>query len=127
MRTLVQFAKVSFTVQESKLWLGSALALLNSGVVGQRELKPLSFKDATHELEELLLEDNPLKAKKRNPNLDINTLSAEMRLMEEVRRLLVCLSPYDPRRCMLNVCADPDAELSHLRLHKDAAQVVVRL
>jgi serine/threonine kinase 32 len=39
--------------------------------------------DATHELEELLLEDNPLKAKKRNPKNDINTMSAEMRLMEE--------------------------------------------
>jgi len=39
--------------------------------------------DATHELEELLLEDNPLKARKRNPNQDISTLSAEMRQMEE--------------------------------------------
>jgi len=39
--------------------------------------------DATHELEELLLEDNPLKAKKRNPNQDISSLSAEMRQMEE--------------------------------------------
>jgi serine/threonine kinase 32 len=39
--------------------------------------------DATHELEELLLEDNPLKAKKRNPNLNIDTMSAEFRLMEE--------------------------------------------
>jgi len=39
--------------------------------------------DATHELEELLLEDNPLKAKKRNPKNDINNMSNEMRLMEE--------------------------------------------
>ncbi|KAH8917588.1 kinase-like protein [Atractiella rhizophila] len=39
--------------------------------------------DATHELEELLLEDNPLKAKKRNPNLDINQLSADYRSMEQ--------------------------------------------
>jgi len=39
--------------------------------------------DATHELEELLLEDNPLKARKRNPNQDINNLSAELRQMEE--------------------------------------------
>lgn len=39
--------------------------------------------DATHELEELLLEDNPLKAKKRNPNLNIDTMSADFRLMEE--------------------------------------------
>ncbi|KAH9813584.1 kinase-like domain-containing protein [Melampsora americana] len=39
--------------------------------------------DATHELEELLLEDNPLKAKKRNPNLNIENLSADFRVMEE--------------------------------------------
>lgn len=39
--------------------------------------------DATHELEELLLEDNPLKARKRNPNQDINSLSTEMRALEE--------------------------------------------
>ncbi|POV99628.1 hypothetical protein PSHT_13452, partial [Puccinia striiformis] len=39
--------------------------------------------DATHELEELLLEDNPLKAKKRNPNLNIDSMSADFRLMEE--------------------------------------------
>ena len=38
--------------------------------------------DASHELEELLLEDNPLKAKQRKDR-DINTLSAEMRQMEE--------------------------------------------
>jgi hypothetical protein len=60
-------------------------------VVPQLELKQICAKDATHELEELLLEDNPLKAKKRNPNLDINTLSAEMRLMEEVGRFCVSL------------------------------------
>jgi len=39
--------------------------------------------DATHELEELLLEDNPLKARRRNPNQDVNNLSAEYRQMEE--------------------------------------------
>lgn len=39
--------------------------------------------DATHELEELLLEDNPLKAKKRNPKNDVSQMSNEMRLMEE--------------------------------------------
>ncbi|GAA6000436.1 hypothetical protein JCM10207_008010 [Rhodosporidiobolus poonsookiae] len=39
--------------------------------------------DATHELEELLLEDNPLKARKRNPNLDVSQLSADYRLMEQ--------------------------------------------
>ncbi|CAG8700025.1 20193_t:CDS:2 [Gigaspora margarita] len=36
------------------------------------------------DLEELLLEDNPLKAKKRaNPNQDLSELSKEMRMMEE--------------------------------------------
>lgn len=39
--------------------------------------------DATHELEELLLEDNPLKAKKRNPNIDVSQLSADYRMMEQ--------------------------------------------
>ncbi|GAA6034859.1 hypothetical protein JCM8097_009335 [Rhodosporidiobolus ruineniae] len=39
--------------------------------------------DATHELEELLLEDNPLKARKRNPNLDLSQMSADYRLMEQ--------------------------------------------
>ncbi|KAI0047238.1 Pkinase-domain-containing protein [Auriscalpium vulgare] len=38
--------------------------------------------DASHELEELLLEDNPLKAKARKAR-DVNTLTAEMRQMEE--------------------------------------------
>ncbi|KZO90712.1 kinase-like protein [Calocera viscosa TUFC12733] len=39
--------------------------------------------DASHELEELLLEDNPLKARKRNANLDVNSLSADQRTLEE--------------------------------------------
>lgn len=39
--------------------------------------------DATHELEELLLEDNPLKAKKRDERRDIATLTPELRQMEE--------------------------------------------
>lgn len=38
--------------------------------------------DASHELEELLLEDNPLRAKVRKENHQDN-LSAEMRQMEE--------------------------------------------
>lgn len=38
--------------------------------------------DASHELEELLLEDNPLKAKQRKAR-DVNSLSTEMRQMEE--------------------------------------------
>lgn len=43
--------------------------------------------DASHELEELLLEDNPLKAKQRKANKD--NMSAEMRQMEEQ------FTPYD--------------------------------
>lgn len=39
--------------------------------------------DATHELEELLLEDNPLKAKKRDEKRDMNALSPDYRQMEE--------------------------------------------
>lgn len=39
--------------------------------------------DATHELEELLLEDNPLKAKKRNGNANFDALPPEMRQMEQ--------------------------------------------
>jgi hypothetical protein len=37
--------------------------------------------DASHELEELLLEDNPLKAKHRKQNVD--NMTPEMRQMEE--------------------------------------------
>ncbi|KAK7679470.1 hypothetical protein QCA50_017524 [Cerrena zonata] len=44
--------------------------------------------DASHELEELLLEDNPLKARQRKVQ-DISNLSAEMRQMEEQ------FTPYD--------------------------------
>ena len=39
--------------------------------------------DATHELEELLLEENPLKARKRKTATDTDTLPPEMRMMEE--------------------------------------------
>jgi serine/threonine kinase 32 len=39
--------------------------------------------DATHELEELLLEENPLKARKRKPNQDVALMSTDMRMMEE--------------------------------------------
>lgn len=52
-------------------------------------MKPLTFQpkkanfDSTHELEELLLEDNPLKARKRKVNQDTSSLSMEMRQMEE--------------------------------------------
>ncbi|KAJ3537738.1 hypothetical protein NM688_g6633 [Phlebia brevispora] len=47
--------------------------------------------DASHELEELLLEDNPLKARERKVQ-DINNLTAEMRQMEEQ------FTPYDFKR-----------------------------
>lgn len=40
------------------------------------------------------MEDNPLKARKRNPNQDINNLSAEYRQMEEQ------FTPYDFRKMM---------------------------
>ncbi|KAF9951534.1 hypothetical protein BGZ70_000940 [Mortierella alpina] len=39
--------------------------------------------DATHELEELLMEDNPLKAKKRAQTTPETELSAEMQMMED--------------------------------------------
>ncbi|WWC61115.1 uncharacterized protein I303_103693 [Kwoniella dejecticola CBS 10117] len=39
--------------------------------------------DATHELEELLLEENPLKARKRKEGQDLEMMSPEMRMMEE--------------------------------------------
>ncbi|WVF72164.1 hypothetical protein IAT40_006976 [Kwoniella sp. CBS 6097] len=39
--------------------------------------------DATHELEELLLEENPLKARKRKEGQDLELMTPEMRMMEE--------------------------------------------
>lgn len=50
--------------------------------VWTRQSKRANF-DATHELEELLLEENPLKARKRKENQDPDMLSPEMRMMEE--------------------------------------------
>lgn len=47
-----------------------------------RQSKRANF-DATHELEELLLEENPLKARKRKDNADTEAMSPEMRMMEE--------------------------------------------
>ncbi|WVR05224.1 hypothetical protein IAU60_002236 [Kwoniella sp. DSM 27419] len=47
-----------------------------------KESKRANF-DATHELEELLLEENPLKARKRKEGQDLELLSPEMRMMEE--------------------------------------------
>lgn len=49
-------------------------------ILSSSQAKKANF-DASHELEELLLEDNPLKAKARKANQD--NLSAEMRQMEE--------------------------------------------
>lgn len=47
-----------------------------------RQPKKAHF-DATHDLEELLLEDNPLRARERNPKQDLNKLTVEYRQMEE--------------------------------------------
>lgn len=55
--------------------------------------------DASHELEELLLEDNPLKAKARK-NRDVSTLSVEMQQMEEQ------FTPYDFTREQRRYCAN---------------------
>ncbi|KAF9373157.1 hypothetical protein BGX21_004551 [Mortierella sp. AD011] len=48
----------------------------------QPDSKRANF-DATHELEELLMEDNPLKAKKRAQTSPETELSAEMQMMED--------------------------------------------
>ena len=47
----------------------------------------------------MLLEDNPLKAKRRNPNMELSELSADYLQMEQsftsydfVRSLLLCVS-----------------------------------
>ncbi|BEI87199.1 hypothetical protein CcaverHIS002_0705450 [Cutaneotrichosporon cavernicola] len=59
-------------------------ALYNKQVVPpfEPDSKRANF-DATHELEELLLEENPLKARKRKDNADTESMSPEMRMMEE--------------------------------------------
>lgn len=54
--------------------------------------------DASHELEELLLEDNPLKAKQRKPR-DVNSLSAEMRQMEEQYGVSSLHFSYSSQHC----------------------------
>ncbi|CAG8496787.1 8520_t:CDS:2, partial [Diversispora eburnea] len=66
--------------------------------------------DATHELEELLLEDNPLKAKKR-ANQDISELPKEMRTMEE--KFLVYDFTKMRRRCFYNNPSTANSERSH--------------
>ncbi|KAL1409709.1 hypothetical protein Q8F55_003705 [Vanrija albida] len=59
-------------------------ALYNKQVVPpfEPDSKRANF-DATHELEELLLEENPLKARKRKTDTDTQALTPEMRMMEE--------------------------------------------
>jgi serine/threonine kinase 32 len=57
-------------------------AVLKAWPLTRLQSKRANF-DATHELEELLLEDNPLKAKKRDEKREASSLSPELRLMEE--------------------------------------------
>ena len=66
--------------------------------------------DATHELEELLLEDNPLKAKKRH-NQDVSQLSDDLRQMEE--GFLVFDYMHHGRKC----AAPVRAPLTRLRAY----------
>ncbi|CAJ0745303.1 16590_t:CDS:10 [Entrophospora sp. SA101] len=56
--------------------------------------------DATYELEELLLEDNPLKVKKR-ANQDLSGLSKEMRTMEE-KFLVYDYTKMDRKNIIIN-------------------------
>ncbi|WWD15928.1 hypothetical protein CI109_100352 [Kwoniella shandongensis] len=56
----------------------------SDGMHAIRGSKRANF-DATHELEELLLEENPLKARKRKEGQDLEMMSPEMRMMEEQR------------------------------------------
>lgn len=64
-----------------KLFHSSHYLLTLLTLASHLQSKKANF-DASHELEELLLEDNPLKAKQRKAR-DVNSLSAEMRQMEE--------------------------------------------
>ena len=57
------------------------LADASDSVSARSQSKKANF-DATHELEELLLEENPLKARKRKENQDPANLSPDMRTME---------------------------------------------
>ena len=83
--------------------------------------------DATHELEELLLEENPLKARKRKPNQDVALMSTDMRMMEEQ-----CVLPRRPDEVPLfllrltRVCSTlPPLQLPRLRLQAAAATDVL--
>ena len=55
----------------------------NSRAVADRAQSKRANFDATHELEELLLEENPLKARKRKEGQELESMSPEMRMMEE--------------------------------------------
>jgi serine/threonine kinase 32 len=50
--------------------------------------------DVSHELEELLLEERPLKVKRRKPNRDLSSLSPELRQMEEQYACLSVLKHF---------------------------------
>ncbi|PWN98461.1 kinase-like protein [Tilletiopsis washingtonensis] len=61
--------------------------------------------DATHELEELLLEDNPLKAKKRDEKREASSLSPELRLMEEQTLCAAALDLVNAPDCLADFLA----------------------
>ena len=78
--------------------------------------------DASHELEELLLEDNPLRAKQRKER-DITSLSAEMRQMEEQ---YVIPSPDTSSLVKILSVIDPSSSQIHsVRLQEDEPPVVL--
>ncbi|TIA81789.1 hypothetical protein E3P98_01851 [Wallemia ichthyophaga] len=58
--------------------------------------------DATHELEELLLEDNPLKAKKRDPKRDVTQLEPAWVKMEEKFGVTTNTMPKDATKKSIN-------------------------
>jgi serine/threonine kinase 32 len=60
--------------------------------------------DATHELEELLLEENPLKARKRKAGQELENMTPEMRTMEEQYVLgALCGADYRSRSQLQSV------------------------
>ncbi|TDL20297.1 kinase-like protein [Rickenella mellea] len=64
--------------------------------------------DPSLQLEEVLLDDDPLKARKRKANQDINNLSAEMRQMEEQ------FTTYDFRNMRRRSYCPPEQVISQL-------------
>ncbi|WRT67153.1 uncharacterized protein IL334_004119 [Kwoniella shivajii] len=70
-------------LNEQLIWPEDAPGKCSSdGMHAIRGSKRANF-DATHELEELLLEENPLKARKRKEGQDLEMMTPEMRMMEE--------------------------------------------